>query len=51
MDSFWDVSWWDVFVYGVVPPIVLVVPVGTRDLVTAEPHRADLGKCQAAPMG
>jgi hypothetical protein len=28
MNSFWDVSWWDVFVYGVVPPIVLVVAVG-----------------------
>jgi hypothetical protein len=23
----------------------------TMDLITAEPHRADLGKCQAAPMG
>jgi hypothetical protein len=44
MNSFWDVSWWDVFKYGVVPPIVLVVAVGLWKLGRASVRLCDAGQ-------
>jgi hypothetical protein len=44
MNSFWDVSWWDVFLYGVVPPIVLVVAVGLWKLGRASVRLCDAGQ-------